>query len=276
MIVGPAIIAKSIKYQGFDRKMDTEDVDMATLEDLLIMGPKYGDQRTEWGKTRDECRRATVYAAIEHESWEEIVHNNVSLDGEAEESGLGRAECYAVAEDQPVIFDDDPRTPSELVRHPEKEDILVSAGKEIDQFIEQQIGVEVTPAEVKQVTEKGLRILQCKMVYKRKYHIDEDGKEKFLKWKSRLTVVGSSEREGWETLYSYDLSGAFLGTELRDRTVYIRLQRDAGIHAGKILLLKKSVYGLKTSGRDFITQLAEQILSFLVTIKCSKTGKSIM
>ena len=129
--------------------MDTEDVDMATLEDILIMGPKYGDQRAEWGKTRDECRRAAVYAAIAHESWEEIVHNNVPLDGEAEESGLGGAECYAAAEDQSVIFDDEPRTPSELTRHPEKEAILVSAGKEIDQLIEQQIGVEVTPAEVK-------------------------------------------------------------------------------------------------------------------------------
>ncbi len=39
------------------------------------------------------------------------------------------------------------------------EGILVSAGKEIDQLIDQQIGVEVTPAEVKQVTEKGLHIL---------------------------------------------------------------------------------------------------------------------
>jgi hypothetical protein len=114
-------------------------------------------------------------------------------------------------------------------------------------------------------------------------------------------VVGSSEREGWKTVYStfsptvafsairllilltvdpkysvesYDLSGAFLGTELRDRAVYISIQRDAGIHTGKILLLKKSVYGLKTSGRDFIAQLAEQILSFLVTIQCCKTGKS--
>ena len=54
-----------------------------------------------------------------------------------------------------MIFDDEPRTPSELARHPEKEVILVSAGKEIDQLIEQQIGVEVTPAEVKQITEKG-------------------------------------------------------------------------------------------------------------------------
>jgi hypothetical protein len=40
--------------------------------------------------------------------------------------------------------------------------------------------VEVTPAEVKQVTDKGLRILQCKLVYKRKYTIGEDGKERFL------------------------------------------------------------------------------------------------
>ena len=291
-----------IRYQGFERKMDVEDVDMATLEDILIMGPKYGDQRAEWGKTRDECRRAAVYAVILQESWEEIVHNNVPLGRGAEEPELGGAECYAAAEEQPVIFDDEPRNPSELAKHPEREAILVSAGKEIDQLIEQEIGVEVTSAEAKQVTEKGLRILQCKMVYKRKYAIGEDGKERFLKWKSRLAVVGSSEREGWETVYStfsptvafsairllisltvdpkfsvesYDLSGAFLGTELRDRAVYIRLPKDAGIHAGKVLLLKKSVYGLKTSGRDFINQLAEQILSFLVTGKCSKTGNTV-
>jgi hypothetical protein len=200
-----------------------------------------------------------------------------------------------------VIFDDEPRNPADPARHPEREAILVSAGKEIDQLIEQEIGVEMTSAEVKQVTDKGLRILQCKMVYKWKYTIGEDGKERFLKWKSRFAVVGSSEREGWETVYntfsptvafsavrllisltadprfsveSYDLSGAFLGTELRDRAVYIMIPKDAGVHSGKILLLKKSVYGLKTSGRDFIAQLAEQILSFLVTSKCIKTGKS--
>jgi hypothetical protein len=86
---------------------------------------------------------------------------------------LGGAECYAAVEDQPVIFDDEPRNPSELARHPEREAILVSAGKEIDQLIEQEIGVEVTQAKVKQVTDKGIRILQCKMVYKRKYTIGD-------------------------------------------------------------------------------------------------------
>jgi hypothetical protein len=59
------------------------------LEDILIMDPKYGDQRTEWDKTRDECRRETVYEFILQESWEEIVHNNVPLGRGDEESELG-------------------------------------------------------------------------------------------------------------------------------------------------------------------------------------------
>ena len=75
------------------------------------------------------------------------------------------------------------------------------------------------------------------------------------------------------TVDSYDLSGAFLGTELRDRVVYIKLPVDAGVHAGKILLLKKSVYGLKTSGKDFIEQLGEEILGFVVELTCPMTGK---
>jgi hypothetical protein len=71
---------------------------------------------------------------------------------------------------------------------------------DIGQLIEQEIGVEVTQSEVKKVTDKRFRILQCKMVYKREYTIGKDDKERFLKWKSRFAVVGSSEREGWETV----------------------------------------------------------------------------
>ena len=40
---------------------------------------------------------------------------------------------------------------------------------------------------------------------------------------------------------SYDLSGTFLGTELRDRVVYVRLPAEAGEYAGKVLLLLKSL-----------------------------------
>ena len=57
---------------------------------------------------------------------------------------------------------------------------------------------------------------------------------------------------------SYDLSSAFLGSELRDRAVYGRLPAEAGEHAGKVLLLLKSVYGLKTLGREFVQQLSSR------------------
>ena len=39
---------------------------------------------------------------------------------------------------------------------------------------------------------------------------------------------------------SYELSGAFLGTELRDRSVCVRLPDEAGEYTGKILLLLSS------------------------------------
>ncbi len=78
------------------------------------------------------------------ESWEEILHNNVPLDHGPEELELGGSECYASVEDQPVIFDDESCNPTEVARHPERKAILVSAGKEIDQLIEQEIGVDVS------------------------------------------------------------------------------------------------------------------------------------
>jgi hypothetical protein len=119
------------------------------------------------------------------EAWEEITHKSIPYYNRTEESQLGRVAYYAATEDKTVIFDDEPRNPSEMAKHPEKKDILVSVAKEIDQLIEMEIGVEVTPTEVRDVVEKEHRILQCKMVYKRKYVI-ENGKERFLKWKSRL------------------------------------------------------------------------------------------
>jgi hypothetical protein len=139
------------------------------------------------------------------------------------------------------------------------------------------------------------------MLFKRKYEI-VDGVERFKKWKGRLAVVGTGEIPGIDSSFSsfsptvafsavrmlvaltvdprfsvesYDLSGAFLGTELRDRAVYVRLPAEAGEYAGKVLLLLKSVYGLKTSGREFVQQLSEQILSFTMKVKCPKTGKEI-
>ena len=288
-----------VRYHIDDSTTDREDLDLAALEDVLIMGRIYGDGIDMEGKTRDEVRRAEIYTAIYAEAQEEIFHNNVP-DPELEKLlASGSAFCFTAVPGEKPIYDDEPRNAKEVDMHPEREAILASAEAEINQFIEQAIGVEVTKEEVADFVEKGGKVLNAKFVYKRKYAIVQ-GVEQFLKWKSRMAVVGCAERQGWETVYStfsptvafaairllialtvdekytvdsYDLSGAFLGTELRDRAVYIKLPADAGVHAGKILLLKKSVYGLKTSGKDFIEQLAEEILSFVVEVKCNRTGK---
>jgi hypothetical protein len=71
-----------------------------------------------------------------------------------------------------------------------------------------------------------------------------------------------------------DLSGAFLGTELRDRAVYLRLLAEAGEYAGKILLLLKSVYGLKTSGRDKQGHIAPSLYGRRPTARCGSLLRS--
>ena len=55
----------------------------------------------------------------------------------------------------------------------------------------------------------------------------------------------------------------------------MRLLAETGEYAGKVLLLLKSVCGLKTSGREFVQKLSEQILSFSIKVKCPKTGEEI-
>ncbi len=155
----------------------------------------------------------------------------------------------------------------------------------------------VSKSEVDEVLKRGGKVLNTKMLFKRKYEI-VDGVERFKKWKGRSADVGTGEIPGIDSSFSsfsptvafsvvrmmvvltvdprfsvesYDLSGAFLGTELRDRAVYVRLPAEAGEYVGRVLLLLKSVYGLKTSVREFVQQVSEQILSFT----SPKTDKEI-
>ena len=89
--------------------------------------------------------------------------------------------------------------------------------------------------------------MNAKMLFKRKYEI-VDGVERIKKWKGRLAVVGTGEIPGLDSSFSnfsptvafsavrmvvaltvhprfgvesYNLSSAFLGTELRDRALYV-------------------------------------------------------
>ena len=188
------------------------------------------------------------------------------------------------------IYDDEPRNQRELEAHAEKDAILEAAAKEMQALIDMNIGVQLTEAQALEVVNSGVKILRSKMVYKRKYGISEtDGKEYFLKWKGRLAIVGTGETEGVDTVYntfsptvgftairtlisllcdpkyhvgSYDLSSAFVATELEDRAVYVKLPPDAGSSGSKIIRLTKNVYGMKNSGKAFVQKLGKEILAF--------------
>jgi len=291
-----------IRYASQRIGDDAEDLDLMTLQDVLVMGKEYGDTRADWGKTRDERNRAAAFLAIFEEAQEERRlskwHDYVQGGNKTDEQGR----CYSVnVLGEKVLYDDEPRNRKELLAHPEREEIEKAGDAEIQQLIEQQVGVIVSKSDVDEVLKSGGKVLNSKMLFKRKYEI-VDGVEKFKKWKGRLAVVGTGEIPGIDSSFSsfsptvafsavrmlvaltvdprfsvesYDLSGAFLGTELRDRAVYVRLPAEAGEYAGKVLLLLKSVYGLKTSGREFVQQLSEQILGFTMKVVCPKTGKEV-
>ena len=195
-----------------------------------------------------------------------------------------------IGQDGPTIYNDEPNNAAEVEKHPERDAIKAAAGKELQQFIDTGVGVLATKDEMNQIQEGTIKVLRSKILYKRKYVKDAvTGLERFLKWKGRIAVDGSMQVPGVDTVWntfaptigfhairtilaltcdskfevdSYDLSGAFLGTELKDQAVFVRLPKDAGEYANKIIRLKKNVYGLKSSGSGFIKQLSEEILKF--------------
>ena len=75
-----------------------------------------------------------------------------------------------------------------------------AAEKEVQQFKDMGVGVIPSEEEIADVIRRGHKILRAKMVYKRKYEIvvgkDGQARERFLKWKARLAVVGTGEVEG--------------------------------------------------------------------------------
>jgi hypothetical protein len=183
-----------------------------TLQDVLIMDKEYGDARADWGRTRDERNRAAVFLAIFEEAQEERrfskLHDSVQGGKKTDEQGR----CYnAHASGEKVLYDDEPQNMKELLAHTERDEIKKSEDAEIQQLIDQKVGVIVK------------------------------------KWKVRRLVAWTVDPRF--SVESYDLSCAFLGTELRDRAVYVRLPAEAGEYVGEVLLLLKSVYGLKTLGR---------------------------
>ena len=71
---------------------------------------------------------------------------------------------------------------------------------------------------------------------------------------------------------SYDLLGAFWGTKLEDREVYMCLSPEAGKYANKVLWLEKSIYGLKSAVKVFMKQLGDEVLKFVERVEYKSPG----
>ena len=105
----------------------------------------------------------------------------------------------------PVMYDDEPRNPREVLKHKESADILHAGALEMNQMRDRGVAVEPHPDELDRIKREH-KILRAKLVYKRKYLTvtmpDGSVREKFVKWKARLAIVGTSETEGVDCVYN--------------------------------------------------------------------------
>ena len=76
-----------------------------------------------------------------------------------------------------------------------RDEIRKPGDVEIQHVIDQKVGVIVSKSGIDEVLKSGGKVLNTKMLFKRKYEI-VDGVERFKKWKGRLAVVGTGEIPG--------------------------------------------------------------------------------
>jgi len=84
-----------IRYASQRIGDDAEDLDLMTLQDVLIMGKQYGDAKADWGRTRDERNRAATFLAIFEEAQEERRYSkfhDTHRGGDSKESEQGK--CF--------------------------------------------------------------------------------------------------------------------------------------------------------------------------------------
>lgn len=178
---------------------------------------------------------------------------------------------------------DEPKTIGEAMKRPDALEWLKSVKSELDSLVSKGTWVETTLPE-------GRKAIGCKWVLKTK--TDADGN--VIKHKARLVAQGFSQQPGLDfeetfapvsrmtslrilltiaathdlEVHQADVEGAYLNGEL-DREIYMRLPH--GYMPSKAstttLLLKKTLYGLKQSGREWWKVLGE-VLASIGFVRC--------
>ena len=176
---------------------------------------------------------------------------------------------------------DEPKGMKKILQHKESKVILESIKKEVQAFTDMDVFDEISYNELP----KGQQTLPAHIIVKRKYTIDpKTGLNTFLRWKARLVFNGKNQSDHGNTysptpyfatirtilatcctkewvLLHLDLGNAFCGTKLVGRNVYVKPPPDCA-PSNKLWRIKKSVYGLKDSNREFYNAFKKLVLEF--------------
>ena len=94
------------------------------------------------------------------------MHDSDRFENKQDDQG----KCYnASTSGEKAVFDDEPCNVKELLTHPERAEIQKAGDDEIQQLIDTKIGVIVPKSEVDEVLKNGGKVLNAKMLFKRKY-----------------------------------------------------------------------------------------------------------
>jgi len=208
--------------------------------------------------------------------------------GELLRHSMLTAQTFAIEET------DEPKGMKKIMLHKESKAILESIQKEIQAFTDMDVFDEISYSELP----KGQQILPAHIIVKRKYVIDpKTGLNTFNRWKARLVFNGKHQDDHGNTysptpyfatirtilatcctkewvLLHLDLGNAFCGTKLVGRNVYVKPPQDCA-KPNKLWRIKKSVYGLKDSNREFYNAFKQLVLEFRYTKYQLKFKKSL-
>ena len=242
-----------------------DDGKSASDEDDEIQGDQIGTDGTqqhhqspspqEYQIARDRPRRANVKVPARFNDYEMLYY------------ALHVAEEIELAE---------PSSYAEAVSGPERELWIQAMKEEFESLISNKTWVLVEKAEFR-------KIVGCKWVYKKK--IESAGSQK-IRFKARLVAKGFNQQEGidfnevyspvvkhnsirvllavvakrdWE-LEQLDVKTAFLNGELEE-TIYMAQPLGFEVHGSehKVCMLKRSIYGLKQSSRQWYIKFGESL-----------------
>lgn len=160
----------------------------------------------------------------------------------------------------------DPETLQEALAAPDKEEWKAAMKSELDSLKASETW-ELVPRP------KGRQVVKCKWVFRKKYDANGD----LERYKARLVACGYSQVEGidfketfspvvklksirtllaiavereWK-IHQVDITAAYLNGTLKEAVYMEQPQSSRAREDGKVCLLKKSLYGLRQSGREW-------------------------